>query len=59
MKRYRLRLGSEGWLVYDIWTGHPVKLATGHSAGLEVHTAEVLANALNWRSRQGGRRVLQ
>jgi hypothetical protein len=59
MKRYRLRFGSDGWSVYDVWTGQPVRLETGNGSGLEVHTAETLANVLNWRCRKGDRRVLQ
>ncbi len=59
MRRYRLRMGEDGWTVYDIWTGQPVRLGGGHGIGLEAPAAEVLANVLNWRSRQGERRVFQ
>jgi hypothetical protein len=59
MKRYRLRIGSEGWQVYDIWTGQPVRLGTGHGGDLEAQAAEVLANVLNKRAREGDRKVFQ
>jgi hypothetical protein len=59
MKRYRLRLGIEGWTVYDIWTGQAVRFAAGGGEGLQVQAAETLANVLNWRARQGDRKVFQ
>ena len=59
MRRYRLRLAGEGWTVYDVWTGQAVKFEGGRGVGLAVQTAEVLANVLNWRSRQGDRKVFQ
>lgn len=59
MKRYRLRFGESGWTVYDIWTGQTVRFATGDGSGMESQAAETLANGLNWRSRQGDRKVFQ
>lgn len=59
MRRYRLRLGEDGWLVYDVWTGQPVRFEGGQGIGLQVQTAEVLANVLNGRARQGNRSVFQ
>lgn len=59
MKRFRLRLGEDGWMVYDVWTGEPVRFATGHGGGMQAQAAETLANVLNWRSRQGDRKVFQ
>jgi hypothetical protein len=59
MKRYRLRCGLDGWTVYGIWTDQPVRLQTGNGTGMECETAETLANALNWRSRQGDRKLFQ
>jgi hypothetical protein len=59
MKRYRLRFGEGGWMVYDIWTGQPVKFASGDGTGMQAQTAETLANVLNWRSRKGDRKVFQ
>ena len=59
MKRYRLRLGEGGWAVYDVWTGQPVRFMSGDGSRMEVQAAETLANVLNWRSRQGDRKVFQ
>src|SRR5689334_17238419 len=35
MKRYRLRFGDEGWTVYDIWTGQPVRFANSYGTGMQ------------------------
>jgi hypothetical protein len=59
MRRYRLRFGLDGWTVYDVWTGQPVRFQAGDGCGLACETAETLANVLNWRSRQGDRKVFQ
>lgn len=57
MQRYRLRREAEGWTVYDVWTGQPVRLAGGSQKALPRQVAEVTANLLNWRVRQGDRHV--
>lgn len=57
MRRYRLRLGGDGWSVYDVWTGQPVRLDGAPQSGLPQQVAEVTANLLNLRARQGDRHV--
>jgi hypothetical protein len=59
MERYRLRFGDSGGTVYDIRTGQAVRFTTGDGAGMERQAAETLANVLNWRARQGDRKVFQ
>jgi hypothetical protein len=59
VKRYRLRLGGDGWTVYDVWTGQDVRFEGGQVSGLQPQAAETLANVLNWRSRRGDRKVFQ
>jgi hypothetical protein len=57
IQRYRLRAEPDGWTVYDLWTGRPVRLAGGPQSGLPRQVAELTADLLNWRARQGDRHV--
>ena len=58
MRRYRLRSDEDGWTVYDVWTGQPVRLSGAPQRGLPRQVAEVTARLLNLNVREGDRQVL-
>jgi len=59
LARYDIRPDSEGWSVFDIWTGEPVVIAFMPQTGIDIQDADELADALNWQADHGNRLVLQ
>ena len=59
VQRYQMRLAADGWTVYDVWTGQPVKFEGCWQTGLGYQSAELTANLLNWRVKEGDRKVFQ
>jgi hypothetical protein len=59
LARYDIRSETEGWTVFDIWTGRPVVIDGVLMAGLEVDYAEDMAELLTRRAREGLREILQ
>lgn len=57
--RYDLREDSEGWTVYDLWTGAPVAINEVLQIGLDIQDADELAEALTWLADHGDRTVKQ
>jgi len=57
--RYDLREDSEGWTVFDVWTGEPVVVDMAVQTGLDIQDADELAEWLTWFSDRGDRTVLQ
>jgi hypothetical protein len=57
--RYDIREDSEGWSVFDIWTGEVVVIAFTPQTGMEVQDADELADLLNHQAQRGNRLVLQ
>jgi hypothetical protein len=59
LERYARRRESEGWTVFDVWTGRPVVIADLSQSGLPEREAVELATMLNEHARRGNRVVLQ
>ena len=59
LERYARRRESEGWTVFDVWTGRPVVIADFSQMGLPERDAIELAAMLNEHARRGNRVVLQ
>lgn len=57
--RYDLRPDSEGWTVFDVWTGEPVVIELTPQTGLDIQDADELAELLTYRADRGIREVLQ
>jgi hypothetical protein len=57
--QYDARRDSEGWTVFDRWTGKTVVLTGVAQIGLAWLEADDLADRLNHRGQGGDRRVLQ
>jgi hypothetical protein len=59
LARYDIRPDSEGWTVFDVWTGRPVVIEQVRMSGLELDYAEDVADLLTLRARRGLREILQ
>ena len=46
-QRYDIRADSEGWTVFDLFTGEPVVIATVPQTGLDIQDADELAELLD------------
>jgi hypothetical protein len=57
--RYDLRQDSEGWTVFDIWTGEAAVIHFVPQTGLEIQDADELAELLTWLADRGDRSILQ
>ena len=57
--RYDLREDSEGWTVFDIWTGEPAVIHLVPQTGLDIQDAAELAELLTWLADRGDRSVRQ
>ena len=57
--RYDLREDSNGWTVFDVWTGQPAVIHGVPQTGLEVQDADEVADLLTRLSDKGDRKVRQ
>ena len=57
--RYDLREDSNGWTVFDVWTGQPAVIHGVPQTGLEVQDADEVAELLTRLSDKGDRKVRQ
>lgn len=46
-QRYDIRADSEGWTVFDLFTGEPVVIAMVPQTGLNIQDADQLAELLD------------
>jgi hypothetical protein len=56
---YDIRKDSEGWTVFDVWTGETVVIGMEPQPGLDIQDADELAEWLDYFGRRGNRAVLQ
>jgi hypothetical protein len=59
MDRFTTRPGSEGFSVFDVWTGEVAVIAMTRQEGLSREDADHTAELLNRRARAGDRTTLQ
>jgi hypothetical protein len=57
--RYDLREDSEGWTVFDIWTGEPAVINLMPQTALDIQDADELAELLTRLADRGDRSVRQ
>jgi hypothetical protein len=57
--RYAIRPDHEGYSVYDVWTGQPLRLAMDPQTGLSKEDAEHTAQLFNTRAQRGEREIRQ
>lgn len=57
--RYAIRRDSEGWSVYEIFTGETAVIALTPQSGLSEDDARHTAELLNTRARRGDRSLRQ
>jgi len=55
LARYDIRPDEEGWTVFDVWTGCPAVVEGTRQEGLELQTADALADALGRLAERGVR----
>lgn len=53
-RRYDIREDSEGWTVFDVFTGEAVAIHGVPQTGMDVQDADELAELLDHRALQGG-----
>jgi hypothetical protein len=56
---YDIRKDSEGWSVFDVWTGETVVIGMESQTGLDIQDADELAEWLDYFGWRGNRTVLQ
>jgi len=59
IERFGVRPDSQGYSVFDIWTGEPAVIAMTPQSGLSEEDAQHTAELLNRRSSGADRQVLQ
>lgn len=58
-RRYDIREDTEGWTVFDLFTGEPVVIEMVTQTGLDIQDADELAELLDHRALARERRLRQ
>ena len=58
-RRYDIREDTEGWTVFDVFTGEPVVIEMVTQTGLDIQDADELAELLDHRALARERRLRQ